>query len=205
MRRRRRISGDLRQLSMQALCTNRDLVLQMPVGIGTTDLSLDVAAPVASVRVRERSEPSVRAAGRRRRGVARDQPSVAQLSVAGAIDAARKGPRRCAICSSCTRASADVERPAADRGHPVGARRAAWCAGCAAPGPLAFGRGLEITVQVDELAFEGAQRVPARIGARSVFRAARVDQLVHGNRAAVREPRARSTDGRPQWGARPTL
>ena len=27
-------SGDLRQLSIQALCTNRDLVLQMPVGLG---------------------------------------------------------------------------------------------------------------------------------------------------------------------------
>src|SRR6185436_11051812 len=27
-------SGDLRQLSIQTLCTNRDLVLQMPVGIG---------------------------------------------------------------------------------------------------------------------------------------------------------------------------
>ena len=40
-------SGDLRQLSIQALCTNRDLVLQMPIGIGTSDLSLDVAAPLA--------------------------------------------------------------------------------------------------------------------------------------------------------------
>ena len=28
-------SGDLRQLSIQALCTNRDLVLQMPIGIGS--------------------------------------------------------------------------------------------------------------------------------------------------------------------------
>ena len=27
-------AGDLRQLSVQALCTNRDLVLQMPVGVG---------------------------------------------------------------------------------------------------------------------------------------------------------------------------
>src|SRR4029077_13047673 len=44
-------SGDLRQLSIQALCTNRDLVLQMPIGIGTSDLALDVAAPVAGVRV----------------------------------------------------------------------------------------------------------------------------------------------------------
>jgi len=44
-------SGDLRQLSIQTLCTNRDVVLQMPVGIGATDLTLDVAAPVTSIRV----------------------------------------------------------------------------------------------------------------------------------------------------------
>jgi type VI secretion system protein ImpG len=44
-------AGDLRQLSVQTLCTNRDLVLQMPKGGGMTDLTLDVAAPVASIRV----------------------------------------------------------------------------------------------------------------------------------------------------------
>jgi len=36
-------SADLRQLSMQALCTNRDLVLQMPMGLGQTDFSLSIA------------------------------------------------------------------------------------------------------------------------------------------------------------------
>ena len=43
-------SGDLRQLSIQTLCTNRDLVLQMPVGIGRSDFTLDVAAPVTAIR-----------------------------------------------------------------------------------------------------------------------------------------------------------
>ena len=32
-------SGDLRQLSIQTLCTNRDLVLQMPIGVGDDRLS----------------------------------------------------------------------------------------------------------------------------------------------------------------------
>src|SRR6266545_1784452 len=44
-------SGDLQQLSIQTLCTNRDLVLQMPMGLGSTDFNLDIAAPVTSVRV----------------------------------------------------------------------------------------------------------------------------------------------------------
>jgi flagellar P-ring protein precursor FlgI len=43
--------GDLRQLSVQTLCTNRDLVLQMPMGLGTSDFTLGIAAPVTSVRV----------------------------------------------------------------------------------------------------------------------------------------------------------
>src|SRR5262249_22861422 len=43
-------SGDLRQLAIETLCTNRDLVLQMPVGITAGDLILDVAAPVANIR-----------------------------------------------------------------------------------------------------------------------------------------------------------
>ena len=51
----------------------------------------------------QRPEPSVRAAGRRRGVVARHQPPVAQLPVARADRRRRKGPRRCAICSSCTR------------------------------------------------------------------------------------------------------
>src|SRR5262249_34336651 len=44
-------SGDLRQLSIETLCTNRDLALQMPRGNRPSDLSLDVAAPVKSTRV----------------------------------------------------------------------------------------------------------------------------------------------------------
>lgn len=41
---------DLRQLSISTLCTNRDLPLQMPVGIGETDFTLEVSAPVDSIR-----------------------------------------------------------------------------------------------------------------------------------------------------------
>ncbi len=43
--------ADLRQLSIETICTNRDLVLQMPMGIGKSDFSLDMAAPVQSIRV----------------------------------------------------------------------------------------------------------------------------------------------------------
>jgi len=41
---------DLRQLGVDTLCTNRDLVLSMPVGAGKTDFTVEVGAPVQSVR-----------------------------------------------------------------------------------------------------------------------------------------------------------
>ena len=43
-------SSDLQLLTVEATCTNRDLPLQMPIGVGTSDFSLEVAAPVNSVR-----------------------------------------------------------------------------------------------------------------------------------------------------------
>ncbi|MFK7699319.1 type VI secretion system baseplate subunit TssF [Pseudomonas caspiana] len=43
-------SSSLRQLGVEALCTNRDLVLSMPVGSGKTDFTVESGAPVRSVR-----------------------------------------------------------------------------------------------------------------------------------------------------------
>ncbi|HVK55739.1 MAG TPA: type VI secretion system baseplate subunit TssF, partial [Burkholderiales bacterium] len=45
-------ASDLRQLSVTTLCTNRDLPLQMPLGIGKSDFTLDSAAPVEAIRCR---------------------------------------------------------------------------------------------------------------------------------------------------------
>lgn len=44
------ISPDLRQLGIEALCTNRDLPLLMPLGAGSTDFTWDFSGPVDSVR-----------------------------------------------------------------------------------------------------------------------------------------------------------
>jgi len=42
--------ADLKQISVQTLCTNRDLPLQMSVGEGSTDFFIESGAPVESVR-----------------------------------------------------------------------------------------------------------------------------------------------------------
>ncbi|MCG6657490.1 type VI secretion system baseplate subunit TssF [Halomonas campisalis] len=43
--------ADLRQLEVTLLCTNRDLPIQMAVGKGATDFTLETAAPVQAVRI----------------------------------------------------------------------------------------------------------------------------------------------------------
>ncbi len=43
-------SSNLRQLGIELLCTNRDLPLHMPVGKGKTDFTMESSAPVMSVR-----------------------------------------------------------------------------------------------------------------------------------------------------------
>jgi len=43
-------SSDLRQLGLDLLCTNRDLPLFMPVGKNRTDFTLEASAPVESIR-----------------------------------------------------------------------------------------------------------------------------------------------------------
>jgi type VI secretion system protein ImpG len=41
---------NLRQLSVRALCTNRDLPLLLPIGKGKTDFTVEIGAPVESIR-----------------------------------------------------------------------------------------------------------------------------------------------------------
>jgi type VI secretion system protein ImpG len=43
-------SADVKQLGVEALCTNRDLPLHMPVGIGSSDFTMEKTAPCTSIR-----------------------------------------------------------------------------------------------------------------------------------------------------------
>lgn len=146
-------SGDLRQLSVQALCTNRDLALQMPIGLGKSDFSLDLAAPVTSIRVVSGpSRPYARLADGAVSWRAISHLSLNYLSLVNAT--AQEG-------ATALRDLLDLYAPGPDASakrqidgvrsvhvKPVVRR-------LGRPGPLAFGRGLEITVGVEELAFEG--------------------------------------------------
>jgi type VI secretion system protein ImpG len=147
-------SGDLRQLSIETFCTNRDLVLQMPVGIAAGDLSLDMAAPVKTIRVASGpSSPYSPIADGAVSWRAISHLSLNYLSLTQSTP--EEGAAALRDLLELYAASADVTARRQIEGV-RSVRTARVVRRLREPGPLAFGRGLEITLNVDELAFEGA-------------------------------------------------
>jgi len=147
-------SGDLRQLSLQALCTNRDLVLQMPIGVGSTDFTLDIAAPVTEIRVLGRpSSPHSPVAEGAQSWRAISHLSLNYLSLTDVTPATGAAALRDILelyaPPSDVGARRQIEALRTVRVQPIVRR-------LPGAGVLSFGRGLEITIEVDELAYEGA-------------------------------------------------
>jgi len=147
-------SGDLRQLSIGTLCTNRDLVLQMPVGIAAGDLALDMAAPVKQIRVVSGpSSPYAPLADGALTWRAISHLSLNYLSLTQSSP--EEGAAALRDLLELYASSADVNARRQIEGI-TSVRIARIVRRLREPGPLAFGRGLEINLKVDELAFEGA-------------------------------------------------
>ena len=145
---------DLRQLSLTTLCTNRDLPLQMPVGKGRTDFTVESGAPVKAVRV---------VAG----------PTAPELALAGGSRVAWQlinhlSLNYLSLVDNDEREGASALRQMlalyADTGEPAVRRQIEGVRSIASrpitrrlpgPGPMAFGRGLEISLTCEESAFEG--------------------------------------------------
>jgi type VI secretion system protein ImpG len=206
--------GDLRQLSIQTLCTNRDLVLQLPVGITKSDFSLDVAAPVTKIRVV--SGPSRPAAPVADGHVAWRAISHLSLNYLSIMNATRQeGAAALRDLLELYATSGDVSaRKQIDgvrfvRAEPVVRRvpppiRDRVSGAKAAAPRLAFGRGLEITIDVDELAFEGGSAFLLGSVLAQFF--ARYVSINSFTETVLRSPgRGEIHRWVPQWGARPTL
>lgn len=194
--------ADLRQLSVQAWCTNRDLAPQMPAGSGLTDLTLDVAAPVASIRVI--SGPSRPRAPLADGAVAWRAINHLALNYLSLVDtspeagaAALRELLQLYVPESDVSARRQVEGLKSVKVNRVVRR-------LPGPRPLAFGRGLEVTVLVEELAFEGGSAflfgsVLDRYFARHVSMNSFTETVLRS------ESRGEVNRWIPQWGARPTL
>ncbi len=145
-------SEDLRHLSLDVLCTNRDLPMLMPVG-QKNDLALRVSAPIEGIRVL--------------RGPSRPRPALAQgayawhlishlgLNYLSLIDLdTEKGAQ---TLREMLKIYANIADPAIAK-QINGVRHVRVEAvhhRLPVPGPIVFGRGARIHLEVDEGAFSG--------------------------------------------------
>lgn len=145
--------SDLRQLSINTVCTNRDLPLHMPLGVGKSDFTLDSAAPISAIRcIKGPSKPySPLSQGA---GAWRfiSHLSLNYLSLLNANE--REGAMALRQMLGLYATSSEpgsmkqiealqsVRVQATMRRLPVS-------------GPIAFGRGIRIELEVDEMGFQG--------------------------------------------------
>ena len=147
-------SGALRQLAVETLCTNRDLPLQMPVGQGATDFTMEAGGPVQSVRcLAGPTKPRPPLGENEAAWRLINHLSLNYLSLLdGEADQGAPALRDLLQVYSVAGAPAlrkQIEGIAAVSGRPIHRR-------LPLPGPITYGRGLEITLRCDETAFEGA-------------------------------------------------
>lgn len=150
----RAATGEIRQIDAQALCSNRDLPVQMATGQGRTDFTVEGGAPVESVRCiagpsYPRQSPGFGA-------TAWKLISHLSLNYLSLVERAPEAGAEClrdllALYADPNDAAAmrQVEGVRSVSYNPV-VRRIPML------GPISYGRGLEIALTVDDASFEGA-------------------------------------------------
>jgi type VI secretion system protein ImpG len=147
-------TGEIRQIDAQALCTNRDLPVQMATGQDRTDFTVDGGAPVESVRCiagpsYPRQSPGFGATAWK---------LISHLSL-NYLSLVERAPENGAeVLRDLLALYADANDSAAMR-QVEGVREVSY-----SPvvrripmlGPISYGRGLEIALTVDEASFAGS-------------------------------------------------
>jgi type VI secretion system protein ImpG len=146
-------STDLRQLAVTTLCTNRDLPLHMPVGVGKADFTLESGAPVESIRCIV--------------GPGKPKPSYAEGETAWRLISHLSLNYLSLVDSDEQKGAAALREILRLYGYITEAHIEKQIEGVLSVatvpitrrmpinGPISFGRGLEVTVTMDEAAFEG--------------------------------------------------
>ena len=146
-------STEIAQLGLEILCTNRDLPLVMPVGIGDTDFSLQISAPVKAIHCLTGPTRPIPAAY--------EGESVwklinhLSLNYLSLVD---NDPQQgAAALREILGLYADGREPAIKKQIEgiVSVKSKNIVRRIDTKGPLVFGRGLEVSVLLDEAAFEG--------------------------------------------------
>jgi type VI secretion system protein ImpG len=147
---------ELRQLAVETLCTNRDLPLHMALRQGRTDFTLEAGAPVE--RVRCVAGPTTPRPSHAHGDTSWRLISHLSLNYLSLTDTGPGLGEAGAALREILSLYGDLT-DAATRKQIEGVRSTAAVAITRAlpvPGPLIFGRGIEITLTCDEVAFEGA-------------------------------------------------
>jgi type VI secretion system protein ImpG len=151
--RQRNLNGAWHQLDLQALCTNRDLPIQISLGKAATDFVLDGAAPLETIRcIAGPTYPRPSAAfgdtaWRIISHLSLNYLSLLDTNPQNGAEALRDLLALYAdVNDSTTRRQIDGVRNVAHR--PVVRR-------IPSAGPITYGRGLQVDLSLDDAAFEG--------------------------------------------------
>jgi type VI secretion system protein ImpG len=146
-------SEDLRQLAVDTLCCNRDLPLMMPLGKGTTDFTIETGAPCESVRCV--GEPTAPASPLSHGKVAWDLINQLSLNFLGINDETEDS----ALHALKTLLSLMMDKHNHAQSKQIdgiiGMKTKQITHRLPFSGPICFGRGVEISITLDELAYEG--------------------------------------------------
>ena len=146
--------NDLRQLGIALWCTNRDLPLSMPVGVGKTDFTVDSGAPVQAVRcVAGPSQPLPSFAEGNMTWRLLNHLSLNYLSLCDTDPEQGAQGLREMLALYCPAGDTIAQRQI-DGVRSVSSTKITRR--MPSPGPIAFGRGLQVTVTFDDTAFSGA-------------------------------------------------
>lgn len=144
---------DLRHLGVEAICTNRDLPIHMPVGIGRTDLLSEIGSGVGEIRFVAGPTPP-RPSDAHGPGAWRilSHLRLNYLSLADSDPEQGAAALRSLIALYADPARPETLRQAEGlrsiRAEPIVRR-------VPGPGPITFGRGMSVDLEVDHAAFEG--------------------------------------------------
>ena len=146
--------SDLRQLGLELLCTNRDLPLQLPLGIGKTDFTIQTGAPVDFIRcLSGPTKPRPSSAHKETTWKLINHLSLNYLSLINNNKNEGAAALRSLLSLYGDNSDASfrkqIEGVLSIQSKPIVRR-------INTAGPIVFGRGLEITLTVDEAAFEGS-------------------------------------------------
>jgi type VI secretion system protein ImpG len=147
-------SNNLKQMGLKLMCTNRDLPLHMPIGIGNTDFTLQTGAPVEAIRCL--AGPTKPRTSNFHKETAWELISHLALNYLSLVD--NDAEHGAAALRQMLMLYADygelnlrkqIEGVLSISSRPIISR-------IALPGPMTFGRGLKLTILFEESAFEGS-------------------------------------------------